>query len=512
MGSCEDLSLQRDALARRLRACSDLQLARRLQAIVSESFGSSPDLLLGNLNGHLREAEAVFEAMDQRNVASWNAMLSGFSQEQELDRAKELFDRMPERDIVSWTAMVSAYAQAGDHRCLAAPKEIFDAMPERTLVSCNAMLTALLKNRRMIEARDFFLQGMPETNTLGWTAMVSSLAGMGDVIQARCFFDRMPEITALAWNSMISAYIAVDRLDQAEEIFQGVPEHDSPSSTAMIAAYGDGGDVGKAREVMDRAPRDDLAVRTAMLVAYAQNGYINSAREIFDAHGVDRRDVAMWNAMITAHAEHGQIEEAKRLFDEIPESNVTTWNAMITGYATGSHWREATNIFHSMPERNLVSWNALIGAYNPFARHGRVLEALLLLPEMSSQGFSADRVSFLGILSACSHGGMPDRARELMLSIDLSYFVEPAAKQYGCIVDLFGRGGSLEECEELVKDLREGAKKSEAWMISLLGACRTQGNLELGAKIARKLAGEMDSSLYVLLSNALSNSPGFTRG
>ncbi|EFJ20521.1 hypothetical protein SELMODRAFT_72239, partial [Selaginella moellendorffii] len=176
-------------------------------------------------------------------------------------------------------------------------------------------------------------------------------------------------------------------------------------------------------------------------------------------------------------------------------------NALIGAYNRGGEINQARKIFDSMPERNTFSWNSMLAA---FARHGRVLEALLLLPEMSSQGFSADRVSFLGILSACSHGGMPDRARELMLSIDLSYFVEPAAKQYGCIVDLFGRGGSLEECEELVKDLREGAKKSEAWMISLLGACRTQGNLELGAKIARKLAGEMDSSLYVLLSNALS--------
>ncbi|CAI0629194.1 unnamed protein product [Linum tenue] len=69
------------------------------------------------------------------------------------------------------------------------------------------------------------------------------------------------------------------------------------------------------------------------------------------------------------------------------------------------------------------------------------------------------------------------------------------------MVDMLGRAGRLEEAEEMVNQIPGGPGLSV--LQSLLGSCRTYGNVELGEKAAEGLL-EMerkDSGTYVLMAN-----------
>ncbi|KAJ0077183.1 hypothetical protein Patl1_35867 [Pistacia atlantica] len=50
----------------------------------------------------------------ERNVVSWNAMISGFLQNGDVARAMEFFEKMPERDSASLSALVAGLIKNGE--------------------------------------------------------------------------------------------------------------------------------------------------------------------------------------------------------------------------------------------------------------------------------------------------------------------------------------------------------------------------------------------------------------
>ena len=55
-------------------------------------------------------ASGFFDEMVERNVVSWNFMISGYLSTGLLEEARFIFDRMPVKDVVSWNAMITGYA------------------------------------------------------------------------------------------------------------------------------------------------------------------------------------------------------------------------------------------------------------------------------------------------------------------------------------------------------------------------------------------------------------------
>lgn len=74
-------------------------------------------LYLYRVCGCLVDARALFDKMPERDVNSWNSMVSGYVEAGDLGGARVLFDKMPERNHDSWKAMIFAYVrynQPGD--------------------------------------------------------------------------------------------------------------------------------------------------------------------------------------------------------------------------------------------------------------------------------------------------------------------------------------------------------------------------------------------------------------
>lgn len=134
------------------------------------------------------------------------------------------------------------------------------------------------------------------------------------------------------------------------------------------------------------------------------------------------------------------------------------------------------------------------------AQHGRGMEAIQLFQEMLSSGMKPNEITFVGVLSACSHGGLVDQGYYYFDCMGREYGIIPRAEHYSCMVDLLGRAGYLEEAEKFIAKMPVEPDAS-VWG-TLLGACMVHGNIVLGKHAAECLLElKQDASTYVILAN-----------
>ncbi|TYJ17910.1 hypothetical protein E1A91_A09G086400v1 [Gossypium mustelinum] len=112
-----------------------------------------------------------------------------------------------------------------------------------------------------------------------------------------------------------------------------------------------------------------------------------------------------------------------------------------------------------------------------------------------------DEISFTGLLSACSHSGMLQKARCFFEYISRYKSTAIKLQHYVCMVDVLGRCGKLEEAEGLIKNMQ--VKPNSIVWLALLSACRMHSNLGVAERAAKSILDLEPncSAAYVLLSN-----------
>lgn len=120
---------------------------------------------------------------------------------------------------------------------------------------------------------------------------------------------------------------------------------------------------------------------------------------------------------------------------------------------------------------------------------------------MQGKGMTPDDVTFVGTILACTHGGMVVKGRELFSLMKNKFSIHPKLEHYGCMVDLLGRAGELQEAYDLIQTMP--MKPDSIVWGTLLGACSFHGNVELAEKAAESLfkLEPWNPGNYVILSN-----------
>ncbi|KAF3431733.1 hypothetical protein FNV43_RR26468 [Rhamnella rubrinervis] len=329
---------------------------------------------------------------------------------------------------------------------------------------------------------------------------------------------------------------------------------------SLIHMYSVCGSIWNARIVFDAEPELDLVSWNSMIDGYVKNGEVGVARQLFDV--MPERDIVSWNSIVAGYVEIGDMEAAKDLFEIIPYKDVVTWNSMIDGYARKLNVILACEFFNRMPLRNIVSWNTILALY---VRCKDYSECLRMFDRMMELGDTKPNAATLvSVLTASANLGRLDRGKwvhfyiesnrirpDVLLStslltmyakcgdMDLAkdvfdkmpdrsvvswnsmimgygmvlegwwyfdlmervYMIKPKVEHYGCMVDLLARAGLMKYSEELIRKVPMEA--GPALWGSLLSACRTHSNSELGEIVAKRLIElePRDIGPYVLLSN-----------
>lgn len=154
-------------------------------------------------------------------------------------------------------------------------------------------------------------------------------------------------------------------------------------------------------------------------------------------------------------------------------------------------------LFDRLPQRNVVTWSAMIAGY---AQHSNYNLALHYFEDMQRVGLKPNAVTYLSLLSACSHMHL---VKEGCLHLKLmreDHGITPALQHYNSMADLLGRAGCVLEAEDLLESVP--FRPDIVGWTSLLGSCSTQGNVKVGRRCFDRILMEGGcSSAYLLMSN-----------
>ncbi|XP_027367739.1 pentatricopeptide repeat-containing protein At2g35030, mitochondrial [Abrus precatorius] len=454
-------------------------------------------------SGMIREARKLFDRFDAKKcVVLWTAMVSGYIKFNQVKEAERLFHEMPVRNVVSWNTMIDGYARNGlTQQAL----DLFRRMPERNVVSWNTIITALAQCGRIEEALRLFGR-MMERDVVSWTTMVAGLAKNGRVDDARALFDRMPVRNVVSWNAMITGYAQNRRLDEALELFERIPERDMPSWNAMITGFIQNGELNRAEKLFGEMPQKNVITWTAMMTGYVQHGLSEEALKVLNrmlANDGFKPNTGTFVTALGACSDLAGLTEGQQIHQLISktifQNSTYVVSALINMYSKCGELHIARKMFDDglLSQRDLISWNGMIAAY---AHHGYGKEAINLFNEMQELGFQANDVTFVGLLTACSHAGLVEEGLKYFDEILKSRSIQLREDHYACLIDLCGRAGRLEEAFNIIEGLEETSLT--VWG-ALLAGCNVHGNADIGKLVAKKILKiEPESTgTYLLLAN-----------
>jgi pentatricopeptide repeat protein len=180
------------------------------------------------------------------------------------------------------------------------------------------------------------------------------------------------------------------------------------------------------------------------------------------------------------------------------DQNVYVGSALIDMYAKCGNMDDARLFFDCMMMKNIVPWNEMIHGY---AQNGLGDEAVQLFEYMLTTRQKPDSVTFIAVLTGCSHSGLVDKAIAFFNSMESTYGITPLAEHYTCLIDALGRAGRLVEVESVIDKMP--CKDDPIMWEVLLAACVVHNNAELGECASKHLfrLDPNNPSPYVLLSN-----------
>nr|KYP62788.1 Pentatricopeptide repeat-containing protein At1g09410 family [Cajanus cajan] len=448
--------------------------------------------------GLLDEARRVFDSMTQRNAFSWTSLVSGYFSCGRIEEALHLFDQMPGRNVVSWTIVVLGFARNGlvDHA-----RKFFDLMPEKNVIAWTAMVKAYLDNGCFSEAYKLFLE-MPERNVRSWNIMISGCLRANRVSEAIGLFESMPDKNHVSWTAMVSGLAQNKMIDIARKYFDLMPYKDMAAWTAMIAACVDEELMEEAREFFDLMPEKNVGCWNTIIDGYARNGDVGEALRLFVLmlRSCFRPNETTMTSIVTSCDGMVELMQAHAMVIRLGfEHNTWLTNALITLYSKSGDLCSARFVFDLLNSKDVVSWTAMIVAYS---NHGHGHHALQVFARMLISGIKPDEVTFVGLLSACSHVGLVNQGRRLFDSMKGTYNLNPKAVHYSCLVDILGRAGLMDEAMDVVSTTPP-SERDEAVFVALLGACRVHGDVAIANSIGEMLLELEPSSSggYVLLAN-----------
>ncbi|KAL5729413.1 hypothetical protein ACHQM5_002372 [Ranunculus cassubicifolius] len=289
-------------------------------------------------------------------------------------------------------------------------------------------------------------------------------------------------------NGLIHLYGTMCTPNLARKVFDETTDPDVVSWSGLVVAHVKARELDNARLVFDAMLDKDVVAWTAMISGYSQAKQSLDALELFEdmrSTGV-RPDEVTLVSVISACTNMGNLDAGLSVHSYIDENGfgwmISLCNALIDMYAKCGYVEGARRIFNKMERKSSITWNSMISAS---ANHGSIDEAIGLFHTMVQSGVKPDGVTFLALLAAYTHQGFTDEGYGLFRSMENDYGIEAGIEHYGCMVDMLGRAGRLEEAYELITSMP--IPSNDVVWGALLTACRSYANVDMGERVVKKL-------------------------
>ncbi|KAL5973396.1 hypothetical protein ACLOJK_030046 [Asimina triloba] len=467
--------------------------------------------------GKMSQAYALFDGMPERNVVTWNSIISGYSQARFPSKSLEIFVLMLGQGISPTPYTFSSVLGACSRLEIRNPGIQIHSLVLKlgfllNIVVGTSLLDMYSKCSTLDDSKRVFDE-MPDRNVVSWTAMVTGYARHQKPIHAMVLVREMHrlgvKLNKLTYNSLLSAFSSSKDLDCGKQVHGQVIrvglESDIYVAVTLVSMYSKCGSADSFSKIWPTIFAEDQVSCNSVIAGFSHlgNGQVVLKHFVKMKQQCIEMDYFTFASVLRATGILLALEEGKQAHALILksgyDSNVSVQNGLVSMYARCGMIDDSKQIFSLMSEPDLVSWNSLLAGC---AQHGYGREVVEIFEEMRSSGIRPDHTTLLSVLSACSHVGLLEKGLEYFDLMNHGDSEEaPRVEHYACIVDLLGRAGQLDEAESFIETMP--IKPEASVYRALLSACRVHGNMDIATRAAKCLLElcPTDSSTYVLLSN-----------
>ncbi|XP_043709917.1 putative pentatricopeptide repeat-containing protein At5g52630 [Telopea speciosissima] len=472
--------------------------------------------------------------------------------------ARKVFDQLPRRNVVSWTALITGYIHNSQPElAIQVLQELLECGAYPTNYTLGAVLSACsslqaIELGKQIHA--YIIKYRMESDTSAVNSLCSLYSKCGNLESMIKAFRRIQEKNVISWTTVISACGDNGESMMGLWLFSEMLSEDARpneftlTSVLSLCCIMQALDVGQQVHSLSvkLGYESNLPIKNSIMYLYLKCGWIDEAQKLFN--GMETVSLITWNAMIAGHAQmmdrekddlsvHRSGIEALNMFLKLNRSNmkpdlftlssiltvcsslaaleqgeqihaqaiktgflsdIVVGSALVNMYNKCGNIERASKAFVEMSYRTLISWTSMITG---FAQHGRSNQALHLFEDMRLAGVRPNKITFVGVLSACSHAGLVDEALSYFNMMKNEYQIKPVMDHYACLIDMFVRLGQLDEAFEFIKKM-DVEPNEFIWSI-LIAGCRSHGKMELGFYAAERLLElkPKDAETCVLLLN-----------
>ncbi|KAH7289064.1 hypothetical protein KP509_31G055900 [Ceratopteris richardii] len=398
------------------------------------------------------EAEAVLNFSSDQNVASWNALITGFAEQGASEAALECLDRMENFGLssneITLLSSLKACSKSVTSRCgYRVHNEIVKKGFETPQTCGNALVDMYGKCGLLTDAQAVF-DKLKYHDVIGWTSLIAGYADHGFREEALKHLKQMQlegvPLDIILWNIAIACHA------EEEEIEEALVVHASMHEQGILF------------NCFSFMTALQVCAKTASIeVGRRLHIHIQAFKDFDDAEDL------LSTALIDMYAKCGSMNEALQVFEQIRKKSLVQWNAIISGYAC-------------QVESKLVFWT-----FN----------------QMMNQCLQPDALTFNSILFACSHSGLLKEGEMFYEAMVEEHNILPQVRHDNCMIGLLGRSGCLNEAVLMLEKI-PFSKDSVSWN-SVLGACRRSGDLELSEQTFNTLVtlGQQNTTSFVMMAN-----------
>lgn len=499
-----------------LKACANIEALEKGQKIhveaVKEDYHSNQ--IIGNALvdlyikcGSMEEAMDIFFELPHRDVFSWTRLIVAFSECRcgekalnclvwmELDGVNpssasyvwslkacggdiniglelhlEILKKGCEGDDCVGNALVDMYGKCG---WLTDAQAVFEKLPVQNVISCTALVSRYAEcglNEKALGMLSLMIQKGISPSAVTYLSSLKACTSLGSVSRGQEIhmeiIKRGFECTPFAGNTLVDMYAKCGFLAEAQEVFNKLIVQCNVSWNTLILGYAECGFNEKVLESFQEMHSAGMYPNPATFLCSLkacgnmgaidngrvvhslvtkQGGYLDSNASL-DAQGNDDSSCNLSSALIDMYCKCGSMADAQQIFNTVNICETGTFNSLMTGFACQG---ESACVFH-------------------------------LLDRMKEDNMQPNEVTFLNVLSVCSHDGLLRKGQEYFGCMREDFGLLPTVKHHTCVVDLFCRAGQLDEA--IAVAIRIPAQIDFVVWSSVLSACYKWGNVELASQ------------------------------
>nr|XP_043639537.1 pentatricopeptide repeat-containing protein At1g18485 [Erigeron canadensis] len=490
--------------------------------------------------GFVEEAVKVFDFMPQRNLVTWNSMISALADNGYFRESFGVFLEFwtdEKRLIPDVATLVTLLPVCGAKKEVLLGKMVHSLAVKfgfcRDLKVQNALMDMYMKCGCVVEA-EVMLDRIDNKNVVTWNLIIWGCSEGGESEQAFELMRKMQdggdgvkpdqvtvlhvlkvcldcshlfkvkelhgylvrfgiESDELVANALVAAYARCGRRSSvclAENVFNNLKDVTVSSWNALISGYAKNGEPLKAinlyRKMTSSGFKPDWYTLGSLLLASAELKSLKYGKE---AHGFVLRngletDTHIGNSLLSFYIQCEKPMSAKIMFDGLQNKNIVSWNVMIAGYSQTRQPNEALDLFHTMVYNGIqpheIATTSVLSACSQLSalRLGQAIHCFALKNNLTKDMYVNS--SIIDMYAKC---GCIKASRNVFDQLDKKH-----AGLWTVVIAAYGIHGQGQEAMELFSEMQNLFVKPDHFtFIAILMACNHGGLVEEGLKLFNEM-------------------------